>query len=215
MTGDPLPCRIDPRAILALDASAARVSAAFGGRAAEQPAERDQAALLVRLAAAVLEGGRPAAVAATVGPGSFTGIRAALALAEGLAMGFGAPTVAVATAEALAAEVGEGRVLAAIDSRRGHAFLAGFLVREGIPEEILPPFVWRPGERLPEGGWGVVVGDAAAVLDPVAAPSWPRATAVASVAAARLAGRLPPRPFAPLYVDPPAVRAPPGVAVAC
>ncbi len=215
VTGDPLPCPIDPRAILALDSSSARVSAAFGERVAEQPAERDQAACLVRLAAQVSEGGRPVAVAATVGPGSFTGIRAALALAQGLAMGFGVPAVAVSTAEALAAEVGEGRVLVAIDSRRGHAFLAGFIVRAGIPEEILPPVVWRQGERLPGGDWGIIVGDAAALLDPRAVPSWPRAQAVGAVAAARLSGRILPRPFAALYVDPPAVRAPPGMGVAC
>lgn len=215
MTGVPLPGVIDPRAILALDASLARVSAAFGERVAEEAGERDQAATLVRLAAAVLAGGRPAAVAATVGPGSFTGIRAALALAQGLAIGFGVPAVAVSTAEALAAEAEEGRVLVAIDSRRGHAFLAGFLVRAGIPEEILAPHVWRPGEPLPGGPWGVVVGDAAALLDPAATPSWPRASMVAAVAAARLAGAIAARPFAPLYVDPPAVRPPAGAAIAC
>lgn len=214
MTGAPRAGVIDPRAILALDASLARVSAALGERVAEEPGERDQAATLVRLAAAVLAGGRPAAVAATVGPGSFTGIRAALALAQGLAIGFGVPTVAVSTAEALAAEAGEGPVLAAIDSRRGHAFLAGFAVRAGVPEEILAPRVWRPGEPLPAGSWRVV-GDAAALLDPAATPSWPRAPAVAAVAAARLAGVIAARPFAPLYVDPPAVRAPAGAASAC
>lgn len=215
MTGAPLPRPSDPRAILALDASLARVSAALGGRVAEEVGERDQAASLVRLAAAVLAGGRPAAVAAAVGPGSFTGIRAALALAQGLAIGFGAPAVAVSTAEALAAEAGEGRVLAAIDSRRGHAFLAGFAVRAGIPEEILAPRVWRPGEPLPAGPWSLVVGDAAALIDPSATPSWPRAPLVAAVAAARLAGTIATRPFAPLYVDPPAVRALAGAAIAC
>lgn len=215
MTAAPQAGAIDPRAILAVDASAARVSAAFGDRHAEEAGERDQAAALVRLAAAVLAGGRPVAVAATAGPGSFTGIRAALALARGLALGFGVPAVAVSTAEALAAVVGEGRVLAAIDSRRGHAFLVGLVVRAGLPEEVLPPVAWHPGEPLPAGDWGVVVGDAAALVDPAAQPSWPRAPAVAAVAAARLAGAIAPRAFAPLYVDPPAVRAPAGVAVAC
>ncbi|MCS6855143.1 MAG: tRNA (adenosine(37)-N6)-threonylcarbamoyltransferase complex dimerization subunit type 1 TsaB [Elioraea sp.] len=217
MTGDlplgpPESCAM-PCAILALDASSARVSAAFAERVAEAPGERDQAAALVRLAAAVLAGGRPAAVAATVGPGSFTGIRAALALAQGLALGFGVPAVAVSSAEALAA-AGEGRVLAAIDSRRGHVFLAGFTVQAGIPAELLPPFVWRPGEPLPAGPWRVV-GDAAAFIDPLAAPSWPEARQVARVAAARLAGAIAARPFVPLYVDRPAVRAPAGAAIAC
>jgi tRNA threonylcarbamoyladenosine biosynthesis protein TsaB len=60
-----------------------------------------------------------------LGPGSFTGLRAALSLAHGLASG-GLPLVAVTVAEALAEEVGPlaGRVLwTAIDNRRGRVFL--------------------------------------------------------------------------------------------
>ena len=45
------------------------------------------------------------AVAAVVGPGGFTGIRAALALAEGIGLGAGIPVIGVTTGEALAAAV--------------------------------------------------------------------------------------------------------------
>ena len=41
-------------------------------------------------------------VAVTVGPGSFTGIRAALALAHGLALAAGVPVIGVTVGEALA-----------------------------------------------------------------------------------------------------------------
>lgn len=44
------------------------------------------------------------AVAASVGPGSFTGLRVGLASAQGIAMAHGLPTVAVSTLEVLAAQ---------------------------------------------------------------------------------------------------------------
>jgi len=203
----PGPHAFDPASILALDAALDRVRAVFGETLVEADGERDQAAAIVRVAAEALAGRRPQAVAATAGPGSFTGIRAGLALARGLALGFGVPAVAVSTAEALAAEVAEGRVLAAIDSRRGHLFLAAFSVYRGMPEELLSPFAWRPGEALPAGDWHVV-GEAAGRVDPAAAPTTLAARTVARLAAARLAGAIAPRPFAPIYVDPPSVRLP-------
>jgi tRNA threonylcarbamoyladenosine biosynthesis protein TsaB len=65
-------------------------------------------------------------VAVTVGPGSFTGIRAGLALAHGLALAAGVPVIGVTVGEALAdslPHLGERRLWVAIDSRRARVFL--------------------------------------------------------------------------------------------
>lgn len=195
--------------VLALDCALARTSAAFGNATAEAPGGHGQAAAIAILAERVLAGATPDAVAATVGPGSFTGVRAALALARGIALGAGIPLVAVTTGEALAAGVPDGDVLAAIDSRRGHVFLMRYRVSGGLPRATAPPIAWRPGEPRPEARH--LAGDAAPLLDQGAAPTLPRAHDIARVALARLAGQLPPLDPVPLYIDPPAVRPPPAL----
>ena len=66
----------------------------------------------------------PDAVAATVGPGSFTGVRAALALAHGIGLGAGIPVRGARVGEAIRAACAVGvPVWVAIDSRRGRVFL--------------------------------------------------------------------------------------------
>jgi len=65
--------------------------------------------------------------AASVGPGSFTGLRIGLAAVKGLAFCTGAPCAPVSTLEALAYSfVGEGTVISALDARRGQVYWAGF-----------------------------------------------------------------------------------------
>lgn len=199
--------RPSPPRILALDCALARTSAAFGHASAEAPGGQGQAAAIAVLAARVLAGAAADAVAVTIGPGSFTGVRAALALARGIALGAGVPLVPVTTGEALAAAAPDGEVLAAIDSRRGHVFLLRYSVADGLPRATAAPIAWRAGDPRPDAAH--LVGDAAPVLDPHAPPTLPHARAVARIAAARLAGLLPPLDPAPLYIDPPAVRPPP------
>lgn len=208
--------------ILGLDAALARCSAAvLDGTAvlAERCEEgsRSYATGLPAMARDVLQAtGRQAAeldgVAVTVGPGSFTGLRAALALAHGLALAAGRPVVGVTLAEALAEAAPErgGRELwVAIDSRRGRVFLhqgsGDFTV---VALDALP----RPSGPV------ALAGDAAeAVAAELAARghdalltgvSLPLARHVAAVGARRLAGALPPLPARPLYVDPAEARPP-------
>jgi tRNA threonylcarbamoyladenosine biosynthesis protein TsaB len=197
------------RPILAIDAATTRCSVAVAlpncVLATEQmETERGQAMLLVPMiervmAAAGLRWTDLGAIAATVGPGSFTGLRVALAAAEGLSLAAGLPTVPVTTFAALAAAV-SGPCLVAIDSRRGDIY-AAYVPAGGAGG------VYRPEQLaglLPAGAGPVtVIGDAAetaAAAVPrlrVAAPRFPDAGDIA-----RLAHRLPHGPLRPLYLRP-------------
>lgn len=67
-------------------------------------------------------------LAATVGPGSFTGVRIGAALVKGLALSRNIPTVAVSTLEALAENLSgiSGIVVPVMDARRGQLYTAIF-----------------------------------------------------------------------------------------
>ncbi len=62
------------------------------------------------------------------GPGSFTGVRSAVAAARGLALAAGLPVLTVGSLEALAAAVPEapGTLLAALDARRAQVYVQAF-----------------------------------------------------------------------------------------
>jgi tRNA threonylcarbamoyladenosine biosynthesis protein TsaB len=210
--------------LLAVDGSLARASVALWAdgvvlAARAQAGARIQPTALPPMAAALLEqAGLLDAIAVVVGPGSFTGLRSAIALAEGIALGLGIPVIGVTTGEALAAALpaplrASREVWSAVDTRRGRVAL-----------ERIAPGGWAAGppvvleERdLPRpAGPVAVVGDAAPLvaarllardLDAMLTDSrLPDAGAAAAVAALRLAGAIPPRDAAPLYQEPPAVR---------
>jgi tRNA threonylcarbamoyl adenosine modification protein YeaZ len=152
-------------------------------------------------------------VAVTIGPGSFTGIRAGLALAHGIGLALGIPVIGVTIGEAIAdafPHLGDRVLWTVTDSRRGHIFLERDGETISLAQEALPP---PPGKvaiaggaalqvaaRLAAGGANVMLTDARFAL--------PRH--IALVATRRHAGMLPPRPAQPLYVDPPEARLPAG-----
>ena len=68
-------------------------------------------------------------IAASVGPGAFTGVRVSVAVAQGLAFGAGLPVVPVTTLEALAWAVmqhGVTHALACLDARMGEVYWGCF-----------------------------------------------------------------------------------------
>jgi len=79
-----------------------------------------------------------AAVAVSQGPGSFTGLRAGIATAKGLAFSLGVPLFGIPTLAALAANAppGEGLVCAVLNARRGEVFRALFRRAPAGPQRL-------------------------------------------------------------------------------
>ncbi|WP_428391233.1 tRNA (adenosine(37)-N6)-threonylcarbamoyltransferase complex dimerization subunit type 1 TsaB [Lichenicoccus sp.] len=156
-----------------------------------------------------------ALIAAVTGPGSFTGLRATLSLAQGLALGLtmraDLPLHGVTRAEALRRSVGDtgGRPLWCVTiARRDRVFIetdAGSGPR-GTMLDALP----SPAEAV------LLAGDAAALVAARIARAIdsgverPTPEAIAEVALDRLSGRLPPLAALPLYVDAPEAKLPAG-----
>lgn len=82
--------------------------------------------------------GRLDGIAFSAGPGSFTGLRLAVSVAQGLALGAGLPVVAVPTLEALALAAGDGFRFCCVDARMSEVYSAGF---EVAGEEVR---AWSP-----------------------------------------------------------------------
>jgi tRNA threonylcarbamoyladenosine biosynthesis protein TsaB len=202
------------RPILALDAAGAACSAAVwrgDGLAAHrrQAMARGHAEALMPLVlevlrAATLDFADLGLVAVGVGPGSFTGIRIALAAARGIGLAAGLPVVGADSFSAVAAAVfaheRAGRsLLVAIDSKRQEIFGQYYdpaLAPLGAPVVASPEALLA---RRPAGPL-LVAGDAADLLPEApqfaraSGPGLPDAAAIAALAAAGQA-HLPPRPL--------------------
>lgn len=70
------------------------------------------------------------AIAYGAGPGSFTGLRIACAVTQGLALGAGLPVVGVSTLESIAEQTGAEQVLTVLDARMAEVYWAAYR-REG------------------------------------------------------------------------------------
>ncbi|MBL8473517.1 MAG: tRNA (adenosine(37)-N6)-threonylcarbamoyltransferase complex dimerization subunit type 1 TsaB [Rhodocyclaceae bacterium] len=209
--------------VLALESSATTISAALlsGQRMYQRSAVAPDAASTVLLpwvgelaAEAGLDLAELDAVAAGVGPGAFTGLRLAVAVAQGLCVALDRPAVAIGSLEALAWASGADKVYVCVDARQGEVYCAAYRriaaeLRVDIEAVVCPP----EHAPLPEGEhWtGVGSGFASAAarlpaalearLDRVDANAVPDASVVAELAALRLPGAaIDPAALAPLYV---------------
>jgi tRNA threonylcarbamoyladenosine biosynthesis protein TsaB len=190
------------RLILAFDTSAAYCAAALlsGGQIvaeAFEPMEKGQSEALVPLLEQVLAPHTWAdltAIAVGTGPGNFTGVRIAVALARGLALGLNIPAIGVTRLDALAH--GLPRPVTVIeDARRTEAYVQRFDTTGPGPARLLDMAAGLPDDGSP------VTGSAAGAFAPgkvLLAPAMPLTHAIAHLAAARL-GTPHPRP-APFYL---------------
>jgi tRNA threonylcarbamoyladenosine biosynthesis protein TsaB len=130
------------------------------------------------------------------GPGSFTGVRIACGVAQGLALGAAVNVVGVCTLEALARASGHDKVIAALDARMGELYLAAYEKQNGAWLTLVEPCLCKAEEApgVAGEGWfgagsGFAVNDAALSkrfskqLAGVDAQAMPRAGAVAQLAA--------------------------------
>jgi tRNA threonylcarbamoyladenosine biosynthesis protein TsaB len=85
-------------------------------------------------------------IAFGAGPGSFTGIRIACGVAQGLAFGANLPVVAVCTLLVLAQQSGATRVIACLDARMGEIYHAVYEKSGDVWLEVNPPSLFKPEE---------------------------------------------------------------------
>jgi len=123
-------------------------------------------------------------IAVGLGPGSYTGIRAAIAVAQGWQLARGVKLIGVSSVEALAAEAQAakifGRVNVVVDAQRGEFYLATWNLSAARREEIFPLKIVTATElaALKSAGEICVGPEAGLVL-------WPRAAGLAQLATGR------------------------------
>jgi tRNA threonylcarbamoyladenosine biosynthesis protein TsaB len=157
-------------------------------------------------------------IAASVGPGSFTGVRISVAVAQGLAFGANLRVAPVTTLEALAAQVtqgGAGHALVCLDARMGEVYWGSFtadlergLIASSSPQVGPPDSVVLPGPGMYRGiGRGFAAYPALAALPGLLVAegdcqALPHAREFARLGALRLASAegLDPADLSPLYL---------------
>lgn len=209
--------------LLAFDCSGGACSAAAwvdGEIVAERFAamERGQAEALMPqirevMAAASLGFSDLDAVATTIGPGSFTGLRIGLAAARGMALAASLPLIPLTSFDALLAALPADRrggwpAAACIDSRRGPVFVQLF---DAADRPLGRPASVDPGEFeawLPPGPLLIVADGAAAVTGTGEERALHRRAISAASFADRAARRGTPYTARPLYLRAPDVTIP-------
>ena len=195
--------------ILALDSSTDWLSVALcdgdawrerGERAATAASERALPLVRELLAEAGFGVRALDGIAFGAGPGSFTGVRIACGIAQGLALGANVPVVAIPTLLALAhgawRSSGADSVLACLDARMREVYVAAYRRRGAEWTTIVEPLVRKPEDvERPPGAWhGCGDGFAAypalaarLALDSLDDAAVPSARAIAELALPRFA----------------------------
>lgn len=88
------------------------------------------------------------------GPGSFTGVRIACGVTQGLALGAEVEVVGVCTLEALAEASGKDKVIAALDARMSELYLAAYEKRGGEWSAVIAPCLCKAEDAPALGGEG-------------------------------------------------------------
>ena len=126
------------------------------------------------------------AIAFGRGPGSFTGLRTACAVAQGLGFGSAVPVLPLDTLLAVAEDAhgrsGATQVVAVLDARMGEVY-SGAYVREGAGwRTVQPPQLSRPEQVEVPAGF-TLAGNALELMAPAGLPGGPRVPALPTAAA--------------------------------
>jgi tRNA threonylcarbamoyl adenosine modification protein YeaZ len=199
--------------ILAFDTSSAACTAAFFDDEGECLARADEvigrghAERLVPMIAELMGGRVASHILVGVGPGSFTGIRVAIAAAHGLAIGWGAELAGLSSLALLAAgPQAKGQVAAAVNGGHGELFVQQFDAGTLQPTSGLINAPPAEAARLTSAE--LVVGSGAPKL--VGARGWGQARELfpSAADALRLPGQLRSFPAKPVYARAPDARVP-------
>ncbi len=103
-------------------------------------------------------------IAYGMGPGSFTGVRIACGVTQGLALGANLPVIGICTLQALAQASGKEKVIASLDARMAEVYFAVYEKFEGEWQTVCAPCLCLPQDTpgVEGAGWlGVGSGFAA------------------------------------------------------
>lgn len=94
-------------------------------------------------------------IAFGAGPGSFTGLRIACGVAQGLAFGANLPVVGVCTLEALAEQSGADKIITCLDARMGEVYHAAYVRGNTQWQAVSAPSLCHPAEvpKVEGDGW--------------------------------------------------------------
>jgi tRNA threonylcarbamoyladenosine biosynthesis protein TsaB len=105
------------------------------------------------------------------GPGSFTGLRIACAVTQGLALGADLPVAGVSTLESIAEQTGAAQVLTVLDARMAEVYWAAYRREDAGWQAVSEPQLALPGAvAVPASGEWVGAGNGFAALGEVLRP---------------------------------------------
>jgi tRNA threonylcarbamoyladenosine biosynthesis protein TsaB len=154
-------------------------------------------------------------IAFGAGPGSFTGLRIACGVTQGLAFGAGLPVAGISTLLALAHGSSADKVIACLDARMGEVYHAAYVRNGDGWQEVIPQGLYKPeAVPLPNGGGWTGAGSGWAVYGNVFAKThagrvshslpqaYPQASSMAALAAPIFKAGLgvPAAQAAPIYI---------------
>ena len=183
--------------ILALEFSSEQRSVAIArngivlGEAMEMGGRNTAALAMIEkvLAQAKMEREEIEAIAVGLGPGSYTGVRSAIALVQGWQLARGIKMTGVSSVEAIAAgaqaEKIFGRATVIVNAQREEFYIATYEIAETVSREITPLKIVSVADVQSLAGKGeILVGPEAAKFSPSARVIFPHAIAVAKLVAA-------------------------------
>ncbi len=152
-------------------------------------------------------------LAVGLGPGSYTGIRVAISLAQGWSLARGIKVLGLSSVDCLAAQAQadglRGKVSIIIDAQRGEFYLGRYELSDHGWRELAPLRLASPAEVQATRAGDLLLGPKATSLDPAARLVYPRAATLGRLATQR-SDFISPEQLQPIYLRPVSfVKAPP------